>query len=53
MSFDGSVTFLKNSGSGLSVAKSEVNFSNCSARFVQKIGNKGGGIAPLLWGWLV
>ena len=47
MSFDGSVTFLRNSGSGLSVAKSEVNFSNCSARFVQNIGSKGGGIALL------
>jgi hypothetical protein len=47
VSFTGNVTFLRNSGSGLSVAKSEANFSNCSASFVQNTGNKGGGIALL------
>ena len=47
VTFDGNVTFLRNSGSGLSVAKSEASFSNCSANFVQNTGNKGGGIALL------
>ena len=47
VSFTGNTIFLRNSGSGLSLAKSEANFSNCSASFFGNTGSKGGAIALL------
>lgn len=38
MSFIGNMTFQRNNGSGLSVAKPEANFSNCSASFFRNTG---------------